>query len=78
MNPKLKSVRYRMEFARAGGKARAAGMTKEARSEAARTAVKARWAKWRAKHGQTVAGFDSLRMGDVRPVDDGGKATSKC
>ena len=33
------------EMGRKGGKARAAGMTKEERSEAARAAVTARWAK---------------------------------
>lgn len=62
-----------MEFAAKGGKARAAGMTATARSEAARVAVKARWAKWRAKRGLPVKGFDSLRMGDVRPTDAGSK-----
>jgi len=33
------------EMGRKGGKARAAGMTKEERSEAARAAVTARWAR---------------------------------
>ena len=35
-----------------GGKARAANMTPEERSEAARKAVNARWAKWRREHQQ--------------------------
>jgi hypothetical protein len=37
------------DLGRRGGKARAAGMTKEERSEAARQAVTARWDRVRAK-----------------------------
>ena len=37
-----------------GGKARAAKMTKAERSESARAAVKARWAKARAKAGRNA------------------------
>ena len=35
---------------RKGGPARAASMTAEERSESARNAVKARWARYKAKH----------------------------
>ena len=38
---------YAAEFARKGGKARAKKLTPEQRSEAARKAVQARWAKAR-------------------------------
>lgn len=43
-----KASSYAAEFARKGGNARAAGMTKAERSEAARKAANARWAKKRA------------------------------
>jgi hypothetical protein len=36
-----------------GGKARAANMTPEERSEAARKAVNARWEKWRRERGES-------------------------
>lgn len=36
---------YRKQFAASGGRARAAKMTAEQRSEACRKAVRARWAK---------------------------------
>ena len=40
---------YAVQFARKGGKARAAKLTPEQRSEIARNAVQARWAKKKTK-----------------------------
>ncbi len=50
MAPKAKS--YAAEFARLGGKARAKKLTPEERSEAARKAVQARWAKVKAEQSE--------------------------
>jgi hypothetical protein len=49
-----------VEFARSGGKARARKLTPAQRSEAARKAVEARWAKSRASLEKTIARVEKL------------------
>jgi general stress protein YciG len=49
---------YKARIARSGGQARAKNLTKEQRSEAARKAVQARWAKLEKKTAETKAVID--------------------
>ena len=49
------------ELGRAGGKARAAKLTREERSEACRKAARARWARWRAKRARGAGGGEENR-----------------
>ena len=50
------------EFARMGGKARARKLTKQQRSDAARKAVEARWARIDKSMAKTEAILDSLEQ----------------